>query len=100
MLDKEKCKYLIKTAQFEELQKVLEKEYIEIFDNFLLKKFPKDKVDGMSLTVKAKQIMILKPQARGIMLRFMNAYLNDGMLNTENIQTLLNLYKNTYEILK
>ena len=99
MLDKEKCKYLIKTAQFLELQKLLEKEYEEMFDKSLKSKFPKDKLTSMSMTVKVKQIMLLKPQTRSAMLRFSNIYFSEETKTPDKLKTLLDLYKPLGELL-
>lgn len=95
MLDKEKCMYLVKTAQFDELNKFIEKEYVSLFDNYLKKFNKEEELSKISFPAKAKLIISKKPELEIIILRVMDSYLSDDEDNNniDNINTLLNMYK-------
>lgn len=98
MLDREKCKYLIKTAQFNELNKLIEEEYINLFDGYLKKYIKEEELANMTFVNKVKKIMKLNPKSKGIMMRIINAYLGEEDA-VSNINTLLNMYKATIELI-
>lgn len=95
MLDKEKCMYLVKTAQFDELNKFIEEEYVSLFDNYLKNFNTEEELSKISFPAKVKLIIREKPELEIILLRIINAYLSDDEDNdnVDNINTLLNMYK-------
>lgn len=99
MLDIEKCRLLIKSAQFDELNRVLEREYLKIFDDYLVQYISKEELDKMMFVEKAKIIMQKKPEMQMLILRIINCYLNEENEIDLNINTLLTLYKPTLEML-
>lgn len=100
MLDIEKCRYLIKSAQFQELKFILEDNYEELFDKALLEKFTKEELKIMSMSDKIENLIMIKSENKSALLRFANVYYDEEMNTQDKIKRLLDLYKPMYKLFK
>lgn len=97
MLNKDKCRYLLRTAQFDELLKILEKEYVSLLDKFLIKFEKKKELNNLSFSEKTMLVTKYKKDSKMLMYTLANTYLNPDEEIYYKIEDLIDLYVPIYQ---